>query len=165
MSPVRQTACSSITSDGTATANQITKFTPPATLRIQPSTNPAATWASATPAPQPVLDVSGTPSFALTVGSSGCRHASNRYRDDLARVRFQPLDIEASLYNSSLSKAATYVWRWEAEPSGNDSSDTNATLNLLYGVTGDLVETGYRSPILGDYFCFGQTFPGAGNGR
>jgi hypothetical protein len=76
-----------------------------------------------------------------------------------------PLDIEASLYNSSLSKAATYVWRWEAEPSGNDSSDTNATLNLLYGVTGDLVETGVSVANTGVItFASGQTFPGAGNG-
>jgi len=86
--------------------------------------------------PAAVLDVSGTAiirgSLSALAGAvmppTGTATTSQGYVSN-------PLDIEASLYNSSLSKAATYVWRWEAEPSGNDSSDTNATLNLLYGVT------------------------------
>ena len=166
MSPVPQTACSSITSDGTATANQITKFTTACNIENSTIYESGSNVGIGNTSPAAVLDVSGTAiirgSLSALAGAvmppTGTATTSQGYVSN-------PLDIEASLYNSSLSKAATYVWRWEAEPSGNDSSDTNATLNLLYGVTGDLVETGVSVANTGVItFASGQTFPGAGNG-
>jgi hypothetical protein len=53
-----------------------------------------------------------------------------------------PVDLQASAFNTSVSNAATYVFRWQAEPAGNDSSNTGATLNLLYGVPGSVNESG-----------------------
>ncbi len=35
-----------------------------------------------------------------------------------------------------------YIFRWQAEPVENNTTSTSATLNLLYGVTGNLTETG-----------------------
>jgi hypothetical protein len=76
-----------------------------------------------------------------------------------------PVDIEASVYNTSLLAPANYLFRWQAEPSGNDSASSGATLNLLYGVPGSIGESGLSvagNGILN--FASGQTFPNTGSG-
>ena len=159
-----QAACSAITSDGTATANQVSKFT--AACNIENSaifesggnvgigdTNPAGT-----------LDVNGTAFIrgSLTAESgivvlpTGTATPTQGYVSN-------PMDLEASLYNTSFGKAASYLFRWESEPVGNDTASTAASLNLLFGVPGDVIETGLSISKSGIFtFAPGQTFPGAG---
>jgi hypothetical protein len=53
-----------------------------------------------------------------------------------------PIDLQASSYNTAVSRAATYNFRWQAEPTGNNSNITGATLNLLFGIPIQVSETG-----------------------
>ena len=74
-----------------------------------------------------------------------------------------PLDLEASLFNSTLNKPVNYLFQWQAEPVGNDTTSTAASLNLLYGVSGSISETGLSIAKNGVItFASGQTFPGGG---
>ena len=74
------------------------------------------------------------------------------------------------MWNTILGGPGPYVFRFQAEPAGNDSSTTGETLNLLYGVPGFVTETGISVNIVNkngiNYgylnFAPGQTFPGAG---
>ncbi len=75
-----------------------------------------------------------------------------------------PLDLQTSIYNTAIAGPVSYVFRWQAEPHGNDSNDTFGSLNLLYGVPGDMSETGLSVAQTGIItFASGQTF-GAGGG-
>jgi hypothetical protein len=55
-------------------------------------------------------------------------------------------------------------FEWEAEPTGNNSANTGATLNLLFGQqNGQPGETGVKISDAGIFsFAAGQTFPGTG---
>jgi hypothetical protein len=76
-----------------------------------------------------------------------------------------PLDLQTSIYNTAIAGPVSYVFRWQAEPHGNDSTDTFGSLNLLYGVPGDISETGLSVAQTGIItFASGQTFPGGGGG-
>jgi hypothetical protein len=78
----------------------------------------------------------------------------------------QPLTFAASSYNSSTGSAVNQNFRWQAEPTGNDTANASGTLNLLYSVGGNaLAETGLKVAKNGQItFAAGQTFPGAGGG-
>lgn len=75
-----------------------------------------------------------------------------------------PMNLEASSYNSSTAKYTLQHFQWQAEPIRNDTSSPSATLNLLFGVDpGAPVETGLKLSNAGIFtFASGQTFPGAG---
>jgi hypothetical protein len=76
-----------------------------------------------------------------------------------------PLDLEAQSFNTAIDSGANYVFRWQAEPTGNDTSNTGATLHLLYGVPQSISETGLSINKQGILtFAPKQTFPGAGGG-
>jgi hypothetical protein len=76
-----------------------------------------------------------------------------------------PLDLQTSIYNTAIAGPVSYVFRWQAEPHGNDSTDTFGSLNLLYGVPGDMSETGLSVAQTGIItFAPGQTFSGGGGG-
>jgi hypothetical protein len=155
-----------VTSDGTATVNQIAKFTTDCNIENSAIFESGGKVGIGNSSPGGTLDVSGT---ALIRGSlsamggevvppSGTATASQGYISE-------PLDIEASVFNTSLGGPANYIFQWQAEPSGNDSSNTGATLNLLYGVSGDMSETGVSVNNQGILtFASGQTFPGTGSG-
>ena len=159
-------ACSSITSDGNATGNQIAKFTSACNIENSAIFESGGNVGIGNTSPAGTLDVSGTAfvrgSLSALGGAvmtpTGTATASQGYIST-------PLDIEASLFNTTLGRAANYIFRWQAEPVGNDTSSTSATLNLLYGVTGSISETGIsvnKNGILS--FASGQTFPGTGSG-
>jgi hypothetical protein len=75
------------------------------------------------------------------------------------------LDLEAQSFNTAIDSGANYVFRWQAEPTGNDTSNTGATLHLLYGVPQSISETGLSINKQGILtFAPKQTFPGAGGG-
>lgn len=75
-----------------------------------------------------------------------------------------PMNLEASSYNSSTAKYTLQHFQWQAEPIRNNTSGPSATLNLLFGVDpGAPVETGLKLSNAGIFtFASGQTFPGAG---
>jgi fibronectin-binding autotransporter adhesin len=159
-----QAACSSITSDGTATANQVTKFTTACNIENSAIFESGGNVGIGTNAPAGTLDVNGT-AFTrglLTAEAGAVINASGTATTAKGFVS-NPLYIEASAFNTSLSKPVTYLFDWEAEPVGNDTSNTAASMNLLFGAPGSVAETGFsisRNGILS--FAPGQTFPGSG---
>ena len=77
-----------------------------------------------------------------------------------------PLDLAASSYNSSANAAQKQTFRWQGEPTGNNTSSPSGTLNLLFGANGaPPAETGLNIASNGQItFASGQTFPGTGSG-
>jgi hypothetical protein len=75
-----------------------------------------------------------------------------------------PLDLQASTFDGS--NAQQEIFRWQAEPTGNNSSSSAGTLNLLFGGNGNKpAETGLSIAPNGVVtFASGQTFPGASAG-
>src|ERR1019366_103595 len=54
-----------------------------------------------------------------------------------------PFDLQASSFSSSSSSPITQDFRWQAEPTGNNSSNPSGSLNLLFGSNGNSpTETG-----------------------
>jgi hypothetical protein len=53
-----------------------------------------------------------------------------------------PLDLQASTFNGTLNLPVSYLLRWQAEPTGNDTANSGAALNLLYGISSAMSETG-----------------------
>jgi hypothetical protein len=76
----------------------------------------------------------------------------------------EPLSLAASTFNSSSSTAANQTFEWMAEPTGNDTANPAATLNLLFGANGkSAVNTGLSIAANGQIaFAPGQTFPTSG---
>jgi fibronectin-binding autotransporter adhesin len=161
-----QGSCSAVTSDGTATANQVAKFTTACNIENSAIFESGGNVGIGNTSPAGNLDVSGTVFTrgllsalgGAAIPPSGTATPSQGYTSE-------PLDIEASLYNTTLGRAATYIFQWQAEPVGNDGASTSATLNLLYGVAGDITETGISVNNNGIMtFASGQKFPGTGSG-
>jgi hypothetical protein len=77
-----------------------------------------------------------------------------------------PLDLLASSYNGSTTTAVPQLFRWQAEPAGNDTASPSGSLNLLFlSGAGTPGETGLS--IAGNgliTFASGQTFPGTVGG-
>lgn len=78
----------------------------------------------------------------------------------------QPLSFTASSYNSSAGAAVNQNFRWQAEPTGNNTAATGGTLNLLYAAGANApAETGLKVGKNGQIsFAAGQTFPIATGG-
>ncbi|MFZ0796628.1 MAG: hypothetical protein WCA13_00465 [Terriglobales bacterium] len=155
-----QASCSSVTSDGTATVNQIAKFTSACNIENSAIFESGGNVGIGNTSPAGTLDVSGTAFIrgALSLTPTGTATATQGFISN-------PLDFQASVFNTNLSKAVNYIFQWQAEPTGNDSANTGATLNLLYGVSGDITETGVSIAKNGIFtFASGQTFPGTGTG-
>lgn len=79
-----------------------------------------------------------------------------------------PMDIEASVWNTNILGPSPYIFRWQAEPFGNNTANTGETLNLLYGIPGLVKETGISFSVVNVNgvnngllnFGPGQTYPG-----
>ncbi|MGC2488719.1 MAG: hypothetical protein WA412_08590 [Candidatus Sulfotelmatobacter sp.] len=157
------TTCAAITSDGTATANQISKFTTACNIENSAIFESGGSVGIGNTSPAAKLDVSG----ASIIRGSLTAQAGAVFPPTAAATATEgfnsnPLDLEAASYNTTLLRSIDYIFQWQAEPTGNDSTDTGATLHLLYGVSGDVSETGLsiaKNGIL--TFASGQTFPGA----
>lgn len=134
--------CLSITSDGTALANQVTKFTSPCNLEGSKITDNGTTTSI---------------SELVTLPSKGAATAT-------AGKTSQALNWTSSVFNSTTATAVPQNFRLQAEPINNDKTNASATLNLLFGQgTAAPAETGLRIASNGLInFVAGQTFPGTG---
>ena len=159
-------SCSSVTSDGTATPNQISKFTSACNIQNSAIFELGGNVGIGNTSPAGMLDVSGATFIRGSLNVlGGAVFAPVQTATPAQGYASNPVDIEASAYNTSVGQAVSYVFRWQAAPVGNNSANTGATLNLLYGVPGLLNQTGLfvaSNGILN--FASGQTFPGTGSG-
>jgi hypothetical protein len=158
------TTCAAVTSDGTASVNQIAKFTTACNIENSAIFESGGSVGVGNTSPAAKLDVSGTSIIrgSLTA-QAGAVFPPTAAATATQGFNSNPLDLEAASYNTTLLKSIDYIFQWQAEPTGNDSTNTGATLNLLYGVSGDVSETGFsiaKNGIL--TFASGQTFPVAG---
>jgi len=153
------TACTHITSDGTATANQVSKFS--AACAIEPSAifESGGKVGIGTTTPAANLDVKGTALLrsTLTMNAQGAATGA-------AGADSNPLDLLAASFSSSTSTSINQHFRWQAEAAGNDTANPLGTLNLLYAPgSGTPAETGLAVNSHGLFtFATGQTFPGVG---
>ncbi len=78
-----------------------------------------------------------------------------------------PMDLLASSFNSGTNAAVPQLFRWNAEPAGNNTASPSGTLNLLYlSGAGTPLETGLSIASNGQItFASGQTFQGQGRAR
>ena len=158
-----QSACSAITSDGTATANQVTKFTSACNIENSAIFESGGNVGIGTTTPAGALDVNGTSFFRswLTASGGAIMPPVSTATSGMG-FSSTPFDLQTSVYNSGSSSAVTYDYRWQTEPVGNDTSHTSATLNLLFGTGGVFNQTGLSVAGNGILtFASGQTFPGA----
>jgi hypothetical protein len=107
--------------------------------------------------PASALDVKGGSTIRglFSLPATGTSTATQGYNS-------QPTELTASSYNSATGAAVSQNFLWQAEPTGNNTNNTSATLNLLFGAGGNkLAETGLNIASNGQItFANGQTFPG-----
>ena len=158
LSPTPQTVCAGLASDGAATANQLAKFTSACNIENSAIFESGGNVGIGNTAPAATLDVSGAAFIRGTLTLPPVSPATTTTGFDS-----NALVLQASAYNTTLSRGVPYIFEWQAEPVNNNTVATSATLNLLYGVTGSVSETGVSVNNKGIIsFAPGQTFPGAG---
>lgn len=105
------------------------------------------------------LDVNGTELMRglFESATTGTANASKGFNSNAT-------DFEASAFNSSTNKAVLQHFEWQAEPTGNNTTNPSASLNLLFSSDPNKpAETGLNIASNGRItFAPGQTFPGAG---
>jgi hypothetical protein len=105
------------------------------------------------------LDVNGTELVRglFESATTGTANASKGFNSNA-------IDFEASAFNSNTNKAVLQHFEWQAEPSGNNTTNPSATLNLLFASSpNNPAETGLNVSSNGKItFASGQTFPGTG---
>ncbi len=111
--------------------------------------------------PASTLDIKGgnTVRGILSLPATGAATAT-------AGKNSQPLAFTASAFNSGTATAVNQVFRWQAEPVGNNTATTSGLLDLLYA-TGSATpaSTGLKIGSNGQItFVAGQTFPGTSTG-
>jgi len=109
--------------------------------------------------PAGTLDVSGGAFIrgTLQLPATGTATATKGFNS-------QPLDALASAFNSGTHTAVNQHFRWQAEPTGNNTSSPSGNFNLLFA-SGNSVptETGLSISSKGLItFVSGQKFPGTG---
>jgi trimeric autotransporter adhesin len=138
--PPPPSPCAAVTSDGTGTANKVTKFTAPCNIE-----------------PSKITD-SGT---SVSIGelfnlpASGTATATGGKNS-------QAINFTASAFNSGTATAVNQNFRLQGEPVNNNTTSASGTLNVLFGQgTATPAETGLKIAKTGQLtFAAGQTFPG-----
>ncbi len=162
LSPAPQASCTAITSDGTATANQIAKFTTACNLENSAIFENGGKVGIGNKAPAGALDVTGTAFMrGVLTAEAGEEIPPLGTATTSQGFNSNPLDTEASVFVPGFG-AATYLYRWQAEPVQNNKTTAGASLNLIFGVPGQVNETGLSINSSGVLtFAPGQTFPGS----
>jgi trimeric autotransporter adhesin len=150
---------------GTGTADYVPLWTPNGTtlgnsVLFQVGTGSTAKIGINTTNPSTTLGVNGAATIGgLTIPAAGTATAA-------AGTISHPLNLYSSVFNSSTKEAVNQTFRWQTEPTGNDTSSPSGTLNLLFGSGSSTpAETGLHVASNGQItFAPGQTFPGAGGG-
>jgi hypothetical protein len=163
-------ACAAITSDGTATANELAKFT--AACAIEPSAifESGGKVGIGTTAPTAVLDVIGNVAVTGSISSTAAATLDGLSLPPVetatasAGSNSNSLQMIASAYNSTTSAAIGERFTWQAEPVRSDTGSPTGSLNLLFNTDKKTpVETGLSVASNGQItFANGQTFPGTG---
>jgi len=109
------------------------------------------------PSPLFTLDVNGT-----TLSRGLLEMATTNYASKTKGYNSQPFNFESSAFNSNTNTYTLNHFQWQAEPTGNNTTNPSATLNLLYGTDpSSPAETGFNIAGNGQItFASGQTFPG-----
>jgi len=114
-----------------------------------------------TATPTTTLDINGSTTIrgTLALPPTGLATAT-------AGASSQPANLTASSFSSGSNTAVSQTFRFQAKPTGNNTSSPSATLDLLYGAgTAAPAETGLKIAHNGLItFTAGQTFPGTGSG-
>jgi len=132
------TSCSSITADGTATANFLAKFTAPCVIHQSAIFEKAGSVGIGNTSPAGKLDVSGNTFIRGTLQLPPTSAATATQGFDS-----QPLDSLASAFNSGTKAAVSQHFRWQVEPVGNNTASPSGKFNLLFASgNGTPVETG-----------------------
>jgi hypothetical protein len=162
--------CAAITSDGTATANQVAKFT--AACAIEPSAifESGGKVGIGTTAPTAALDVNGNVAVTGSISSTAAATLDGVSLPALetatasAGSNSNSVQMTASAFNSAKSAAIAEHFTWQAEPVGNDSVTPGGSLNLLFSTDKQApAETGLSVASNGQItFAGGQAFPGTG---
>lgn len=111
--------------------------------------------------PLTTLDVNGTGLMRglFEMATTGFATATKSFKSN-------PLNFESSAFNSTSGAYTLEHFQWESEPTGNNTNNPSATLNLLFAEgTNNPTETGLQIASSGQItFAPGQTFPGTGDG-
>jgi len=157
-------ACSTITSDGAAPINYLSKFTSACNIESSAIFELAGKVGIGNTNPAGALDVSGAAFIRgplnLLAGTTLPPGGTATPTQGWVSL---PVDLETSVFNTTIAAPVDYLFRWQASPVANNSSNAGGALNLLYGIPGNVSQTGLsiaRSGIL--TFAPGQTFPGLG---
>jgi hypothetical protein len=88
--------------------------------------------------------------------------ATTNYASKTKGYNSQPLNFESSAFSSGTGSYTLNHFQWQAEPTGNNTTTPEATLNLLYGTDPNQpAETGLNIASGGQItFAKGQVFPG-----
>ncbi len=158
-----QAAQPSGTSAAAAPGAVAAAVTPATTPTGGGTTNYIPLWTSSTNLGNSILFQSGT----STMEVKGTFELPNIHAATTSTgYNSEPLDLYASVYNSSVGEADAQHFRWLAEPVANDTSSASGKLDLLFA-PGNIVpaETGLSISSQGILtFASGQTFPGTGPG-
>ncbi len=154
-------AVSTVTTTG-GTANKVARFSGTNTVVSSSLYDNGTEVGIGTTVPTSTLTVNGTSAFsgAMNINPAGTATAS-------AGADSQQFKMFASAYNSSSKAAVMPHFIWQVEPTGNDTSTTGGTLNLLASPnSGGSSETGFYLNSNGTiHFAPSQTFPaGTGGG-
>ncbi len=109
---------------------------------------------------------STTGTFTGTVSEAGALLPGTGAATATQGYNSNALDLQASSFSSTNSAPIMQDFRWQAEPTGNDSSNPSGSLNLLFGANGAApAETGLSIASNGLItFAPGQTFGSGGAG-
>ena len=116
----------SVTSDGTATTNSIAMFTTPCNIENSVITQSGSVVGIGG------LSIDSSTGLVTFVpgqtfpGGSGYLLPPISTATTTQAFGSNPLDFQASVFNTTLGAPATYDFRWQAKPQGNDSSNTGA---------------------------------------
>ncbi len=148
---------------GTGTTNYLPRWTSTTALGtsalFQTGSGSSAKIGINTNTPAAMLDVKGSVTIRSLLNLPAVANATASAGADSNQIGFV-----SSAFNSSSHAATNQVFRWLAEPTGNNTTSPAATLNLLFGVAPSAPsETGLKINSKGVFtFASGQTFPGTG---